>query len=220
MTTTPDYRTPAERAAARFASETAKHRMTVVQDDKLFRHLRFANPDGSLYWFEISTTPGQLVFSGDGESFVFRLADDMFEMFRRSADGGDINATYWAEKVRTGNARSYSRERFEQYIEKQVAASEPNYPGLREDVQAEILGDDVFNVDYESGALMSALGYRYFLDPDENPMGLDAFRLQYVHEWDVRDFDWWFLFACHAIHWGIAQYDAVKAAAPAGAVTA
>ncbi|MFI0900616.1 hypothetical protein [Streptomyces sp. NPDC020983] len=206
-----DYRTQAERDAAdRFARETAKHQMTVLHDDGLHRHLRFANPGSSLYWFEITTTPGQLVFSGDGDSFVFRLAPDMFEMFRQSADSGAVNASYWAEKVRTGNARSYSRERFEEYVEEQVAAAEPYYPGIRDDVQVEIFDDVVYDVNYEASALMAALGYAYFLDPDQNPEGRKAFNFKYVHEWDLRDFDWWYLFACHAIVWGIAQYDAAK----------
>lgn len=213
MSTT-DHRTKAERdAAARFARETANHQMTIVHNDGLYRHLRFANPNSSLYWFEISTTPGQLVFSGDGESFVFRLAPDMFEMFRRAADSGDINATYWAEKIRTGNARSYSRERFERYIEEQVAAAEPYYRALRDDVQEEIFNDAIYDVDYESGALMAVLGYTYHLSIGPDAKGNRApFRFKYVHEWDLQDFDWWFLFACHGIRWGIAQYDAAKAA--------
>lgn len=208
-----DYRTKAEKAAAkRFAAETAKHQMTVVHDDGLYRHLRFANPSSSLYWFEIATTPGQLVFSGDGDSFVFRLADDMFQMFRESAASGTINASYWAEKVRTGNAHSYSRARFEQYVEEQVAAAEPYYRALRDDVQEEIFNDTIYDVDYESGALMAVLGYTYHLSTGPDAKGNRApFRFKYVHEWDLRDFDWWFLFACHAIVRGIAQYDAVTA---------
>ena len=65
-------------SAKRFKSETKHHVMEIVHDDGLYRHLRFTNPKSDLYWFEITTTPGQLAFSGDGESFVFRLAPDMF----------------------------------------------------------------------------------------------------------------------------------------------
>lgn len=196
-------------AAKRFASETAGHEMTVLHDDGLYRHIRFNNPNSGLYWYEIATTPGQLTFSGDGESFVFRLAPDMFEMFRRSAASGSINATYWAEKVKTGNAHSYSRKRFEEYVEKAVAAAEANYRGLREDVQEEIFDSAVFDVDYESAALMAVLGYQFHLTARRDAAGnRGPFRFKYVHEWDLKDFDWWFLFACHAIKDAIAQYDA------------
>ncbi|MEU1663652.1 hypothetical protein ABZ547_08550 [Streptomyces sparsogenes] len=196
--------------AARFARETAGHQMTVIHDDGLYRHLRFANPNSGLYWYEITTTPGQLVFSGDGESFVFRLADDMFEMFRRSAEAGGINAGYWAEKCRTGNARSYSRELFEKYVEKQVAKGEQYYPGLRDDVREEIFDSPVYNVDYEPAALMTAFGYEYYLEPGRNPAGRGSFHFTYVYEWELKDFDWWFLFALHAIKDAIAQYDAAR----------
>lgn len=198
--------------AARFARETANHKMTVLLDDGLYRHLRFMN-GGDLYWYDISTTPGQLTFSGDGDSFVFRLAPDMFDMFRQSADSGDINATYWAEKCRSGNARSYSRERFEECVWKQVAEREQYYRALRDDVQHEIFDGEQFNVDYEADALMAVLGYRYHLVKDRNDRGnWDTFRFRRIHDWELRDFDWWFLFACFAIKDAIAQYDAAKAA--------
>jgi hypothetical protein len=204
-----DHRSEAEKAAAqRFANETSKHQMTVLHDDGLYRHLRFANPDSSLYWYEISTTPGQLVFSGDGDSFVFRLAPDMFETFRRSCDGGDLNIGYWAEKCRTGNAKSYSRDLFEQYVEKQVAAAESYYPGLREDVECEVFEND--DVDHEPSAVRAAATYAYFLDYDKNPERRNAFCFRYVHDWGLQDYDWWYLFACHALRHGIAQYDAAK----------
>lgn len=195
--------------AARFARETRHHEMTVLLDQGMYRHLRFANPKSSLYWYEITTTPNQLVFSGDGESFTFRLGLDMFEMFRHSAASGDINATYWAEKCRTGNARSYSRERFEEYVWKQVADAEPYYRALRDDVREEIFDDAMYDVDYESAALMAVLGYTYHLSRRPDAKGNRVpFRFKYIHEWDLQDFDWWFLFACHAIADAIAKYDA------------
>ncbi|KFK87785.1 hypothetical protein IX27_17945 [Streptomyces sp. JS01] len=40
------------------------------------------------------------------------------------------------------------------------------------------------------------------------------FRLRIPAEWELsfQDFSWEFLFACHAVIWGIRQYDAAKAA--------
>ncbi|MEE4419611.1 hypothetical protein [Streptomyces bugieae] len=195
--------------AQRFARETAGHQMTVLHDEGFYRHLRFVNPDSSLYWYEITTTPGQLVFSGDGESFVFRLAPDMFEMSRRSAESGGINATYWAEKCRTGNAKSYSRERFEECVEKAVADAEPYYRGLREHVQEEIFDSELYDVDYESAALVAVLNFEHHLTARRDAKGnYDTFRFKRVHEWELRDFDWWFLFACYAVSDAIVQYDA------------
>ncbi|MEV8033971.1 hypothetical protein [Streptomyces sp. NPDC086182] len=195
--------------AERFARETADHEMAVVHDAGMYRHLRFANPQSSLYWYEISTTPGQLTFSGDGESFTFRVATDMFEMVRRSTESGDINATYWAEKCKTSNARSYQRERFEEYVEKQVAEAEQYYPGLREDVEREIGDSLVWDLDSERDVLLVATQYTFY--PELAPGALTvrgSFSFRSVFDWQLRDFNWWFLFACHAISDAVAKYDA------------
>lgn len=200
--------------AARFQRETAGHQMTVVHDNGLYRHLRFVTPKSDLYWYEIVSTPGQLVFSGDGDSFVFRLAPDMFEMFRRSAEAGSINATYWAEKCKTGNVRTYSRERFEQHVWKQVDERKQYFRGdLRADVQRYIFDSEIYNVDYEADAIMAVLGYQYHLTKTRDDRGnWDTFRFRRVHEWELEDFDWWFLFACYAISDAILKYDSARRA--------
>jgi len=43
----------------------------------------------------------------------------------------------------------------------------------------------------------------------------DGFRFGDVYEWRFRDFDWCYLWACHAIVWGIARYDEAKQTAEA-----
>jgi hypothetical protein len=47
-----------------------------------------------------------------------------------------------------------------------------------------------------------------------------AFRFVDTWEWSFKDFDWSFLWACHAIVWGIAQYEKAKAAAVAADLVA
>lgn len=192
---------------ARFEAETKQHEMTVLLDQGLYRHLKFQGPRNELYWFEIVTAPGQLTFSGDGDSFVFRATEDMFELFRQSTASGGINAGYWAQKVRTGNAKSYSRKRFEAQVEKQIAAAEARFPGLRDDVEEEVYDSALYDVSYESSAFMAVLGYEYQAPESTG----DPFRFRYVYEWDLQDLDWWFLFACHAVVDGIRRYDAWKA---------
>ena len=81
------------------------------------------------------TTPGQLVFSGDGESFVFRRTTDMFEFFRsgiRRSGATCINADYWSEKLASDrdSVRTYSQERFEQRVSGELKEAEPDWPGI------------------------------------------------------------------------------------------
>lgn len=69
----------------RFLQDVADHKMTVVMDNGVYRHLRFANSDSKLafnQWFDIVTWPGFLAYSGDMGCFVFSRLKDMFEFFR------------------------------------------------------------------------------------------------------------------------------------------
>lgn len=42
---------------------------------------------------------------------------------------------------------------------------------------------------------------------------IDGFEFTDTWDWDLKGYHWWFLWALHGIVWGIAQYDASKAAA-------
>jgi hypothetical protein len=88
--------------AARFA----RHEMTVLHDDGLYRHLRFegtADSPFSRYPFHLITWPYNLVVKA-GWTFHFDIdaTPDMFDLFRNTAFSGQINPGYWAEKVRAG----------------------------------------------------------------------------------------------------------------------
>jgi hypothetical protein len=90
--------------SARFARDTAKHQMTVLHDDGLYRHLKFMNPEhGSFGAFELITWPYNLVVK-TGWTFHFDIdaTPDMFDLFRKTALKGQINPGYWSEKVRAG----------------------------------------------------------------------------------------------------------------------
>lgn len=197
-------------SGARFRREAAKHETTLFHDRDGYRHLRCVRPGSALYWFEIITVSGSLIFSGDGESFVFSTGTrDMFDPFRDSSCDGGINAGYWAEKLRTGNAYSYSEKMFREHVDKAVSVGEEYYPGLREDVEGVILRDSAdYDLSCEASALEAVGNYRY---TPPRPSGTsDWFRFANAPQWDLEDFDWWFLFALHAINWGIERYDAGK----------
>jgi hypothetical protein len=95
--------------AARFARETAKHQMTVLHDDGLYRHLKFMSPGhGSFGAFHLITWPYNLV-AKTGWTFHFDIdaTEDTFDLFRRTALPGEINPGYWQEKVRAGRDEIY-----------------------------------------------------------------------------------------------------------------
>lgn len=200
--------------AERFARETEHHKLTIPHEDGLYRHLRFTpdpppgEPRHSMYWFDLITVPGALIFQGDGESFVFRRTEDMFEFFRSPA--GRINAHYWSEKLTNGrrSVQTYSREVFEQHVAEALADAEERWPGVT--AGWKLHADDPFgdDLDDEESARRALAEFRYIAAGHD-----DTFEFTDTWEWDLRDYDWWFLWACHAIVAGVEQYDAAKAVA-------
>jgi hypothetical protein len=233
-------------SAARFARDAVSHQMVVLHDDGVYRHLVFREPTHGFYWFELITTPNQLVFSGDGNSYVFRRTTDMFQFFRSGIyrDGSlHINPGYWSEKLTSGReaATSYSEKLFEEEVAQTLSAVEGDYPGIAaawaEHVESE------FNCEYEEEALRALSEFRFgeghlakcfqcdwAFEGDSYSVAATkarghrreaggkhtasirdlTFTFSDMGEMQLQDFDWWFLWACQAIVWGIARYDRVR----------
>lgn len=207
-------------AAERFATETEHHKLTILHDDGLYRHLRFMSeppgqPKQSGYWFELITAPGSLIFRGDGESFVFARLRDMFEFFRSNPDRNTmrISPDYWAEKLTSNRAaaKTYSRELLDQNVAEALAAAEETFPGITDAWTFETDELAGYDLDHEDSA-------REALRDFEHHHKDETFRFADTWEWNLQDFDWWYLWACHAIVHGIAQYDAARK--PVAAVSA
>jgi hypothetical protein len=214
--------------AARFKRETATHEMTVLHDDGLYRHLCFQGysqkPDGTryktdLYWFELITAPGALIFQGDGESYVFRRVPDMFEFFRDSAWGGQPNVGYWAEKMTDGRDRVmvYQQDMLKKHVRDAISGTKLD--GLEEAVTREVLDEMLGDETYDRKLVDDFRFYVNDLDRYDYKKRPD-FEFTDSYEWNCRDYHWWFLWALHGIVWGIAQYDAHRAACVGGEVPA
>lgn len=212
--------------SARFASDTAKHTMTVLHDDGLYRHLRFRAPETGIGWFDLITVPGALIFQEDGSSLVFRRIEDMFEFFR----GQRINPGYWAEKLTSGcdQVMKYQLELLQKHVDDLVAEAIADEEKSLEEGEDRLLGGlaDAIrdHITDELGGYDESLDrdvvdrFRYWANPDDefaHPRKSPDFEFTDTWEWTVRDYDWWFLWALHGIVWGIAQYDASRQQAEA-----
>ncbi|MFD7661314.1 hypothetical protein [Streptomyces sp. NPDC059788] len=191
--------------AMRFARDTARHEMTVLHDDSLYRHLRVAPEESSLFWWDLITWPYNLVVNGSHGSFHFCLVGedtkDMFVLFRDSRAGGSINPDYWEEKLRAGKAKGWSAGKFRSWLVEEAAALEARYPGTVEAVGRQILNSDEHDIQYEETARYACHQFRH-----------GDVTLRFPDEWDLsfEEFDWQYLWQCHAIVSGIARYDAVR----------
>ena len=100
----------------RFLDDVKGHKLTILRDNGVDRHIRFKRPNGSCYWFDIITYPGRLIIDGDCGTYVFARIEDMFEFFRmrdndynKNPNGLSINPSYWGEKLRSVSNRGYGK---------------------------------------------------------------------------------------------------------------
>ncbi|MFF0736809.1 hypothetical protein ACFYVK_35010 [Streptomyces chartreusis] len=192
--------------AARFARDTAKHQMAVLHEDGLYRHLKFADPAGGFYRFDIVTWPHNLFLRGDGFSFGFAIypTEDMFDVFRGSRSGG-INPGYWQEKVTAGQVKDWSEDRFRAWVLDEAAKAEAKHPGVVKAVGDQILNSDEHSLEFQGTAEYAVANFSH-----------STFRLRFPNDWekDFQDWSWEFLFACHAVLFGIDMWDAAAGKAP------
>lgn len=197
-----DWRKQIADSKARFASDTDEHLMTVLHDDGLYRHVRFKAPGTGFYWFELVTWPGYLSITGDMGAFTFTRSRDMFEFFRA---GLDINPGYWGEKAVAGEVKAYSEDTFREWVAEEMANAREDKPDLEwENIAARIEEEVLSESGYHECAIPAVESWN-----SSYGTGRETGFTFYTDEGvDFTDFTHRFLWCCHAIQWGIAEYDA------------
>lgn len=196
---------PFEDVHERFVDDTSDHKLTVLRDDGLYRHLRFQKPGTSIYRFDIVTWPGYLAFVGDAGDFVFARTADMLEFFvpegRESTAG--INPQYWSEKLvapRPDAAETYSYKAFCQQVQewfKDVAKelTPAAQADLGDAVNERLLSPylDAAHSEHEAHVLL-------------RDFECDGVRIYDSWEWSLREYRHDFLWCCYALVAGIKSY--------------
>jgi hypothetical protein len=184
----------------RFEQETANHRMRVLHDHGVYRHLRFSELGAWAYGYDLVTWPGHLAISGDCGAYTFARTWDMFNWF--SSGEVRISPDYWSGKLvnpdERDGTRRYSRDRFKPRVLEwymQQSEYEPD----------------------EAGSLHQALEDQVFSwgAPDSAHEAIERLRdfkhgnIQIYEPWDFdfNEWDWQYLWCCWAIVQGIAQYN-------------
>lgn len=189
-----------------FKRDVAAHRMLVIMDDGVHRHLRFHRPSTGVMHFDLITWPGSLCYTGDMGTFVFSRLRDMFEFFR--ADDPEklyqISFGYWAEKVQaidaTDGLKNWSLEKFKSevkdYFEQYIEGAE----GLPKSAQEELweqIKDYVISraedSEHDGWVALRCFEHKGFEFTD--------------WERDCKDYSYRFLWCCHALRWAINVYD-------------
>jgi hypothetical protein len=203
----------------RFNRDVEEHEMSVLQDNGLYRHLRFARPSTGMGWFSIITTPGQLMVWGDHGCWAFAREQDMFAWFK--GNHGYVNAGYWAEKLiakdRNGEVEEYEDDLFRKWLfeyfwerrtDYSPAAAAHIWKEIREDIlhpyTSRYTVDDAFRA-CESFRVLGRHPETYRFEFNE--------LYELTGNWKTWNFH--MLWNMHAILWAIQQYDDARPAAAA-----
>lgn len=191
-----------------FLKDVKDHKLTIVKEDGVYRHLKFKGKDFAFH-FDMITYPGGLLMRGDMGTWVFERTEDMFAFFRNHNGELEINPGYWSEKCVSesvfGNGiRVFDPDGFrecvishwEEYFEEDLESEEAIV--VWESIEDRILcGEDA------EWDLVSRLN-------DWSNYGLES-------DFDFTDFwentvtigTYHYIWACYAIAWAVIQYDKV-----------
>ncbi len=210
-----------------FLKDVAGHRMNVIREDGLYRHVRFQTPGSWNMGFDLITWPGYLCYCGDMGTYVFRRLDDMFEFFRTDREhkkGLGINLSYWSEKLVAvdggrfkGCAKEFSKARFERVIcEYRLEWIRENRERLskaqRRDLWEAVRDDVLYRLDDgEYEVQQAAHDFSHTVDcAGRSVKPTIRFEFNDLWECDFTDYTYHFVWCCYALAWGIKQYDDSK----------
>lgn len=189
-----------------FLSHVGNHVVSVLHDDGLYRHVRFADPDTLMYSFDLVTWPGHLSITGDiGTGLVFQRHDDMFAFFDSGQADGQINAGYWAEKLSrcAPLMLEYSPEKFLKVADEMFEEFTSSLsPAEKTEARASFVDEVVDFSETEVDAMLYLAEFGFggrLLNPQ-------------VEREDFTDYTEGFILQLHAILWGIKKFNALPVA--------
>jgi hypothetical protein len=207
----------------RFLRDVAEHKMEIIREDDVNRHVRFKKPGSSAYYFDLITWPGALCITGDMGTYVIQRTHDMFEFFRTDRQYArpdkplPINLSYWSEKLeatdcngrRGGSATEFDPDKFRWVINefrvgwmrrlREMGASKEDRRELWEAVDDEVLCYD----EDQHCSLSAAYGF-------SRRVGGKAWQFDDLFECNFERYTFHFTWICYALTWGIMQYDEAK----------
>lgn len=201
-----------------FLKDSAGHRMTIIRDDGVHRHIQFKEPGTRNQQFDLITWPGYLCYTGDMGTYVFSRLADMFEFFRTDREYAEkrgqllsINKSYWAEKLEavdssgrhSSGVKEFSPEKFERVVKEQLVSwwRDGGMDSNQRHVLREAIEDQVLSCAHDGDV-------RAFDAAND----FEHEGHQFVDLWDhdLTEYTTRFVWCCYALAWGILQYDESK----------
>jgi len=202
-----------------FLEDVGSHKMTVLKNEGVYRHLRFSKSNSTSMRFDLLTWPRHLCFTGDMGTYVFAREGDMFGFFgidRALPEGKvlDINPDYWHEKLVAVDSRDGSKKWSEKVFAQRARECLEEWlqdSGLPEAKKLKAMQD------FENEALWGCCDGKAAAYNDV--MGFEVegeCPLQDFWEVDTDEYTFRFIWCCYAIVWGIKKYNEAWAAALKG----
>lgn len=218
---------------AEFDQAIARHTMTVIRDEGMYRHLRFKAPETMSMHFDVITWPNYLCYTGDMGTYVFRRLTNMFVFFRRESKEYPIDKRYWAEKVeaadKSDGIKEFCFDIFKKNILDWIASHKTettpdenasdevrlSHQAAFEELLANVQ-DEVLTVDHNGvRAFDAANDFRHEGEAYRAYFGeKGTFEFRDFWETDNTQFTYRFVWCCFALEWAIDVYDAAKAPIP------
>ena len=187
-----------------FLDNVKNHELTIHQNNGVYRHLAFKNPDGYNRYFNITTFPDYLIITGDMGALVFSRLHDMFDFFR--SDDLKINPYYWSEKIQSTSWDA----RIESYSEFDLEQAKKN---AQEDLNTYLEYND-YLLEEDRASLLEDFEWEILRSEDEYEIveairnfNFKGFKFDEFH-WDgCRVYTYSYIWLCYAIVWGIKKFD-------------
>jgi len=206
-----------------FKRSTKDHKMEVLMDNGLYRHLKFTNEGSQVYRFDIHTWPGFLCICQDMGTYVFSRVPDMFEFFNNDINKEyAINPHYWGEKLQAvdGNRNApgyeeFSQEIFEEHVWEEFKQFSDEHEGaeFKESLAAlkEALQEKVIDMSYDGNTRAYDAAMAFDWEDDDNTM---EYNMHDFWDYNCTDYTYHYIWILYAIVYGIGEYDKQKLVAP------
>lgn len=213
----------------RFLRDVRNHKLTILRDDGLYRHVRMKAPGTSCMHFDLITWPGYLCYTGDMGTYVFTRLADMFSFFRANERNwlrplDSIDHRYWAEKIEGADKcdgitefdpdefiLEVKRRRFELLRERGRELEKEQRRELWDDISIDVL--DPVSIHSSEEMAYRLVNEFQFIKPytGYRPSPGDYFCLN-TEDWpSCKSYALRFTWCCFALRWAIASYDIHKA---------
>jgi hypothetical protein len=188
----------------RFLEDIKDHKMTIIHDDGIYRHLIFSKGSFDMR-YEIITFPGGLLMTGDMGTWEFERTEDMFNFFRHPKGNLEINTGYWAEKCQAesvhGGIREFDPDGFRECVRNYW--EECFYKNTESEKAKEVWNDienQILSAEDSEWDLVSSLNNFYRKDFDFSDFWESTVTIKTYH----------YVWACYATAWAVIQYDRKK----------